>query len=97
MHSLSKIGESGVRSSTPALLYSHSRLFGLCVTCWLGDLNGFSMFFTIFPYIIETLEAIGHELHLEKYPEWRDWDCESKRKAEAPLGNNHFFVLLSLK
>ena len=62
-------------------------IFDVCVTRWLENLDGFSMFLTTLPYIVETLEVIGYQLHLDKYPEWHDWDAESKRRAVALLGN----------
>ena len=38
-----------------------------------------------YPYIIETLEVIAHKLHLEKYPAWKDWDGETRKRASSLL------------
>ena len=47
-------------------------MFDLCVTRWVEYLDGYSMFFVTLPFIVETLEAIGHKLHMEKYQEWKE-------------------------
>ena len=36
-------------------------------------------------YIVKVLEVISHEVHLEKYPNWRQWDTDSRRLASALL------------
>ena len=36
-------------------------------------------------YIVKVLEIISHELHLEKYPNWRQWGTDSRRLASALL------------
>ena len=41
-------------------------MFDLCVTRRVKNLDGYSMFFVTLPFIIETLEVIGHKLHLKK-------------------------------
>lgn len=43
------------------------------------------MFLCTLPYIIQTLEVISHQLHLRKYPDWQEWDFESRRQASALL------------
>lgn len=43
------------------------------------------MFLCTLPYIIQTLEVISHQLHLRKYPDWQEWDLESRRQASALL------------
>lgn len=43
------------------------------------------MFLFTLPYIIQTLEVISHKLHLRKYPDWQEWDLESRRQASALL------------
>ena len=47
-------------------------LFDLCVKRWVENLDGFSMFLVTLPFIVETLEVIGHKLHMEKYQEWKE-------------------------
>ena len=36
-------------------------------------------------HIVEELEVISHKLHLERYPNWRQCDTESRRTASALL------------
>lgn len=52
------------------------------------------MFLFTLPYIIQTLEVISHQLHLRKYPDWQEWDFESRRQASALLSK---LIDLSLK
>lgn len=52
------------------------------------------MFLCTLPYIIQTLEVISHQLHLRKYPDWQEWDFESRRQASALLSK---LIDLSLK
>lgn len=52
------------------------------------------MFLRTLPYIIQTLEVISHQLHLRKYPDWQEWDFESRRQASALLSK---LIDLSLK
>ena len=47
-------------------------MFDLCVTRWVKNLYGYSMFLVALTFITETLEVIGHKLHLEKYLEWKE-------------------------
>ena len=61
-------------------------MFDLCVTRWVDKLDGYSMFLVTLPFLVETLEAIGHKLHMEKYQEWKEWDIESRRRATSELG-----------
>ena len=61
-------------------------MFDLCVTRWVDKLDGYSMFLVTLPFLVETLEAIGHKLHMEKYQEWKEWDIESRRRATSVLG-----------
>ena len=61
-------------------------MFDLCVTRWVKNLYGYSIFLVALTFIIETLEVIGHKLHLEKYLEWKEWDIESRRRAASLLG-----------
>ena len=42
----------------------------LCVTRWVENLDGYSTFLVTLPFIVETLEVIGHKLHMGKYQEW---------------------------
>ena len=42
-------------------------MFALCVTRWVENLDGYSMFLVTLPFIVETLEVTGHKLHMEKY------------------------------
>ena len=56
-------------------------MFDLCVTRWVENLDGYSMFLVILPFIVETLEVIVPKLHMEKYQEWKEWDIESRRGA----------------
>ena len=41
-------------------------MFDLCVTRWVKNLDGYSMSLVTVPFITETLEVIGHKLHLKK-------------------------------
>ena len=61
-------------------------MFDLCVTRWVDKLDGYSMFLVTLPFLVETLEAIGHKLHMEKYQEWKEWGIESRRRATSVLG-----------
>ena len=61
-------------------------MFDLCVTRWVDKLDGYSMFLVTLPFLVETLEAIGHKLHIEKYQEWKESDIESRRRATSVLG-----------
>ena len=61
-------------------------MFDLCVTRWVDKLDGYSMFLVTLPFLVETLEAIGHKLYMEKYQEWKEWDIESRRRATSVLG-----------
>ena len=61
-------------------------MFDLCVTRWVENLDGYSMFLVILPFIVEALEVIGPKLHMEKYQEWKEWDIESRRRAPNLLG-----------
>ena len=61
-------------------------MFDLCVTRWVENLDGYSMFLVTLPFIVETLEVIGYKLHMEKYQEWKEWDIESRRRAASLLG-----------
>ena len=61
-------------------------MFDLCVTRWVENLDGYSMFLVTLPFIVETLEVIGYKLHMEKYQEWKEWDIESSRRAASLLG-----------
>ena len=62
-------------------------MFDLCVTRWVENLDGYNRFSVSLPFIIETLEVIGYKLHLEKYPDWKEWDMESRRRATSLLRN----------
>ena len=42
-------------------------LFDLCVTRWVENLDGYSMFFVTLPFIVEPLEVTGHKLHIYIY------------------------------
>ena len=61
-------------------------MFDLCVTRWVDKLDGYSMFLFTLPFLVETLEVIGHKLHMEKYQEWKEWDIESRTRATSVLG-----------
>ena len=60
-------------------------IFNVCITRWVENLDGYNQFLLAYPYIVEALEVISHKLHLEKYPNWRQWDTESRRTASALL------------
>lgn len=60
-------------------------IFNVCVTRWVENLDGYNQFLLAYPYIVEALEVIAHKLHLEKYPTWRKWDTESRRRASGLL------------
>ena len=61
-------------------------MFDLCVTRWVENLDGYSMFLVTLPFIVETLEVIDYKLHMEKYQEWKEWDKESRKRAASLLG-----------
>ena len=42
-------------------------MFDLCVTRWVENLDGYSMFFVTLPFIVEPLEVTGHKLHIYIY------------------------------
>ena len=42
-------------------------MFDLCVTRWVENLDGYSMFLVTLPFIVETLEVIGYKQLVEKY------------------------------
>ena len=60
-------------------------MFDLCVTRWVKNLDGYSIFLVTLPFIVETLEVIGYKLHLEKNQEWKEWDIESRKRATSLL------------
>ena len=57
----------------------------MCITRWVENLGGYNQFLLAYSYIVEALGVISHKLHLEKYPNWRQWDTESRRTASASL------------
>lgn len=61
-------------------------MFSLCVTRWVENLDGYSMFLATLPVIIETLEVIDCKLNLAKYPDWWEWGMESRRRERSLLG-----------
>ena len=61
-------------------------MLDLCVTRWVENLDGYSMFLVTLPFIVETLEVIEYKLHMEKYQEWKEWDIDSRRRAASLLG-----------
>ena len=61
-------------------------MFDLCVTRWVENLDGYSMFLVTLPFIVETLEVIGYKLHMEKCQEWKEWDIECRGRAASLLG-----------
>ena len=60
-------------------------IFSACITRWVENLDGYNQFLLTYPYIVEGLEIIYHKLHLEKYPNWRKWETESRRTPSALL------------
>ena len=60
-------------------------IFNVCITRWVEKFDECSQFRLAYLYIIEALEVISNKLHLEKYPNWRQWDTESRRTASALL------------
>ena len=53
----------------------------------MENLDGYNRFSVSLRFIIETLEVIRYKLHLEKYPDWKEWDMESRMRATSLLGN----------
>ena len=62
-------------------------IFDISVTKWVENVDGYERFLRVYSYIVETLEVIAHQLHLDKYPEWEDWDYGTRKRASACLGN----------
>ena len=60
-------------------------IFNVCLTCLPENLDGYNQFLIAYPYIVEASEVIFHKLHLEKYPNWRQWDTESRTSASVLL------------
>ena len=42
-------------------------------------------FYQLFAYIMQAPEVIAHEMHLEKYPDWRVWNTTSQNCSSACL------------
>ena len=42
-------------------------------------------FHQLFAYVMQALEVIAHEMHLEKYPDWRVWNTTSQNCSSACL------------
>ena len=42
-------------------------------------------FYQLFAYIMQALEVIAHEMHREKYPDWRVWNTTSQNCSNAYL------------
>ena len=81
----------------PNYMKGQKVMFALFVTRWVENSDGFLVFLTTFPLKIQTLGIIDHQLQLEIYPEWRDWDLESKLIVMALLGYNHCFYFSNCK
>ena len=60
-------------------------IFDVYITRWIENFDGYNQFLQAYPYIVKVLEVISHKLHLKKYPNWRQWDTESKRTTSALL------------
>ena len=60
-------------------------IFNVCITRWVKNLDGYNQFLLAYPCIVEALQVNSHKLHLEKYPNWCQWDTESRRTASALL------------
>ena len=60
-------------------------IFNVCITRWVENLDGYNQFLLAYPYIAEALEVISDKLHLQKYPNCRQWDNESRRRTSALL------------
>ena len=58
-------------------------IFNVCITRWIEELHGYNHFLPAYPCIVEALEVISNKPHLEKYPNWRQWDTESRRAGSA--------------
>ena len=62
-----------VVKQNPHYARSQKVMSDLCVTRWVENLDGYSMFLATLPFTVETLEVIGHKLHMGKYQEWKEW------------------------
>ena len=60
-------------------------IFDICVTRWVENLDGYNTFLIVSPFIIEALEVIALKLYLQKYPEWSQFDQESRSRANRAL------------
>ena len=74
-----------VVTQNPHYSLNQKVIFNCCVTRWVENLDGYNQFLLAYPYIIEALEVIANKLHLDRYPEWNDWDNESRRRASSAL------------
>ena len=74
-------------------------IFDICVTRWVENLDGYNTFLIVFPFIIEALEVIALKLYLQIYPEWSQFDQESRSRANralVSLFNFRFLILWTI-
>ena len=60
-------------------------IFSVCIASWVEKPDWYNQFLLACPEIVEAFEVISHNLHLKKYPNWHQWDTESRRRACALL------------
>ena len=81
--------------------YPHGKnvVFDICVTRWVENMEGYELMIFALPYIIETFEVIALGLHLGKYPTWKQWDPDSRARANhllSSMGSFDFVIVLTL-
>ena len=81
--------------------YPHGKnvVFDICVTRWVENMEGYELMLLALPYIIETFEVIALGLHLGKYPTWKQWDPDSRARANhllSSMGSFDFVIVLTL-
>ena len=74
-------------------------VFDICVTRWVENLDGYNMMLHTLPYIIEAFEVIALGFHIDEYPDWTQWDQESRSRAStliASMGNFQLIITLTI-
>ena len=58
-------------------------LLDLCKTRWAIRQSAYQHFYQSFPFIVDALEVIGYQHHLDKYGDlYSDWDPKSRSEAQ---------------
>ena len=80
----------GIKTDNPSERECHMEargqvvMFDFCVTRWTNN-AGCSALLVTLSFTTETIKAIEHKLHLERYEERKDWDTECRRTVGSIL------------